>query len=257
MHGTFLQEGLERLHSAPSDHQDDNVSTGSSRASTPEMERKNSVIRCDVSNQRSPSTVQIEFLQQHRQNQQRRDPHNAEFLASERSEPPQTQTEFLQMHRQQQLLAQQQQQQLIQQEQLASQRDQYQQNSSDKPPIPPRGAPPPIPLRSPSSENMVQFRRNGKPTTRFSRFSTRESIEETFYEILNDRTNTTDSDHHLQQARPQSYQQRSTTLNHNGSSQYPTNELWHRQSTVDMNAQHPGTYHTFSPSNNYSNVSSI
>ncbi|XP_043493138.1 spectrin beta chain, non-erythrocytic 5 isoform X1 [Polistes fuscatus] len=203
------KEGLERLHNAPSDHQDDNISTGSSRNSTPEMERKNSVIRCDHHNQRSPSTVQIEFLQQHRQNQQRRDPHNAEFLASERSEPPQTQTEFLQMHRQQQLLAQQQQQQqqLIQQEQFANQRDQYQQNSSDKPPIPPRGAPPPIPLRSPSSENMVQFRRN-------------------------------DSDHHVQQGRPQSYQQRSTTLNHNGSSQYSTNEVWHRQSSVDMNTQH-------------------
>jgi len=101
----------------------------------------------------------------HRQNQQRRnDAQNANeaFLSSQRSELPQTQTEFLQMHRQQQLLAQ---QQLIQQEQLGNQRDQYQQNSTmlgtDKPPIPPRGAPPPIPMRTPSSENVLQYRRNG------------------------------------------------------------------------------------------------
>lgn len=160
------QEGLERLQSSGLDHVDDNVSTGSSRVSTPEMERKNSVIRRDPtsSNQHSPSTVQIEFLQTHRQNQQRRnDAQNADaFLASQRSELPQTQTEFLQMHRQQQLLAQ---QQLMQQEQLAAQRDQYQHNSAmleaDKPPIPPRGAPPPIPMRTPSSENMMQYRRNG------------------------------------------------------------------------------------------------
>lgn len=158
---------------------DDNASTGSSRASTPEMERKNSVIRRDpATNQHSPSTVQIEFLQMHRQNQQRRnDPQNAEaFLTSQRSEPPQTQTEFLQMHRQQQqqqqLLLQQQQllqQQLIRHEQLAAQRDQYQPNSAmlatDKPPIPPRGAPPPVPMRTPSSENMMQYRRNGTRST--------------------------------------------------------------------------------------------
>lgn len=162
------QESLQRLQSSRLEHADDNASTGSSRTSTPEMERKNSVIRRDPTspNQHSPSSVQIEFLQMHRHNQQRRnDAQNAEvFLASQRPEP-QTQTEFLQMHRQQQLLAQQQQHQLIQQEQLAAQRDQYQQNSAmlgtDKPPIPPRGAPPPIPMRSPSSENMVQYRRNG------------------------------------------------------------------------------------------------
>lgn len=162
------QEGLQRLQSSRLEHVDDNASTGSSRASTPEMERKNSVIRRDPTspNQHSPSSVQIEFLQMHRHNQQRRnDAQNAEaFLASQRSEP-QTQTEFLQMHRQQQLLTQQQQQQLIQQEQMAAQRDQYQQNSAmlgtDKPPIPPRGAPPPVPMRTPSSENMVQYRRNG------------------------------------------------------------------------------------------------
>lgn len=149
------------------EHADDNMSTGSSRASTPEMERKNSVIRRDPAsiNQHSPSSVQIEFLQMHRQNQQRRnDAQNTEsLLASQRLDQPQTQTEFLQMHRQQQLLAQQ--QQLMQQEQLAAQRDQYHPNSammgSDKPPIPPRGAPPPIPMRTPSSENMMQYRRNG------------------------------------------------------------------------------------------------
>ncbi|KAM0736256.1 Spectrin beta chain, non-erythrocytic 1 [Formica fusca] len=207
------QEGLERLQS--SDHMDDNVSTGSSRVSTPEMERKNSVIRRDPTspNQHSPSTLQVEFLQTHRQNQQRRnDAQNVDaFLASQRSEIPQTQTEFLQMHRQQQLLAQQQQQ-LMQQEQLAAQWDQYQHNSAmletDKPPIPPRGAPPPIPMRTPSSENMMQYRRN-------------------------------DVEHHLQQGRPV-YQQRSATLNHNGSGQYPSNEppTWHRQSSVDLPPQH-------------------
>lgn len=154
---------MERLQNTNLDHADDNASTGSSHTSTPEMERKNSVIRRDPTNQHSPSSVQIEFLQMHRHNQQRRnDMQNAEFLASQRSELPQTQTEFLQMHRQQQLLAQQQQ---IQQEQLVAQRDHYQQNSAmlgtDKPPIPPRAVPPPVPMRTPSSENMVQYRRNG------------------------------------------------------------------------------------------------
>ena len=154
------KEGLERLQNVTIDHVDDTISTGSSRASTPELERKNSVIRRDISNQHSPNSVQIEFLQMHRQNQQKRDlQSNTEFLATQRNEPPQTQTEFLQMHRQQQLLAQQ--QQLIQQEQMASQRDQYQPNSGEKPPIPPRGAPPPIPMRSPSSETIPQYRRDG------------------------------------------------------------------------------------------------
>ena len=150
------KESLERLQNVPGDHGDDNASTSSSHASTPELERKNSVIRRDVSNQHSGSNVQIEFLQMHRQNQQKRDSqNNTDFMDS-----PQTQTEFLQMHRQQQLMAQQQQQ-LIQQEQLASQREQYQPNSGDKPPIPPRGAPPPIPMRSPSSEAIPQYRRDG------------------------------------------------------------------------------------------------
>ncbi|XP_012141419.2 spectrin beta chain, non-erythrocytic 5 kst isoform X2 [Megachile rotundata] len=193
------KEGLQRLQNVSIDHADDNVSTGSSHASTPELERKNSVIRRDLSNQHSPSSVQIEFLQMHRQNQQKRDPqNNTEFIASQRNEPPQTQTEFLQMHRQQQLLAQQ--QQLIQQEQLASQRD-----SGDKPPIPPRGAPPPIPMRSPSSEALPQYRRE-------------------------------DTEH--VQGRSGFYQQRSATLNHNGSGQYPSNATWHRQSSVDLSTQH-------------------
>ncbi|XP_066591797.1 spectrin beta chain, non-erythrocytic 5 isoform X2 [Prorops nasuta] len=183
---------------------DDCLSTGSSHASTPEMERKNSVIRRDVSNQSSPNKVQIEFLQMHRQNQQQRRDPNTELIASQRIDQPQTQTEFLQMHRQQMLA--QQQQNLIHQEQLSSQRNQYPQSPTEKPPIPPRGAPPPIPLRSPSSENMVQYRRN-------------------------------DVDHHVQQPRPQSYQQRSATLNHNGSGQYPTVDPWHRQSSVDLTVQ--------------------
>lgn len=154
------KESLERLQNVSIEHTDDNVSTSSSHASTPELERKNSVIRRDVPNQHSASNVQIEFLQMHRQNQQKRESQSsAEFIASQRNESPQTQTQFLQMHRQLQLLAQQ--QQMIQQEQLANQRDQYQSNSGDKPPIPPRGAPPPIPMRSPSSEAIPQYRRDG------------------------------------------------------------------------------------------------
>ncbi|XP_053986770.1 spectrin alpha chain isoform X1 [Hylaeus volcanicus] len=195
------KEGLQRLQNVSVEHADDNASTGSSHASTPELERKNSVIRRDVPN--SSSSVQIEFLQMHRQNQQRRDPqNNAEFVVNQRPEMHQTQTEFLQMHRQQQLMAQQ--QQLMQQEQLASQREQYQHNSGEKPPIPPRGAPPPVPMRSPSSEALPQYRR--------------EDVE------------------HVQ-GRPAFYQQRSQTLNHNGSSQYSTTPTWHRQSSGDLNSQ--------------------
>ncbi|XP_076180788.1 spectrin beta chain, non-erythrocytic 5 kst isoform X2 [Ptiloglossa arizonensis] len=198
------KEGLERLQNASVEHIDDNLSTGSSHASTPELERKNSVIRRDIPNQHSSSSVQIEFLQMHRQNQQRRDPqNNAEFLGSQRSDTHQTQTEFLQMHRQQQLMAQQ--QQLMQQEQLSSQRDQYQSNSGEKPPIPPRGAPPPIPMRSPSSEAIPQYRR--------------EDVE------------------HVQ-GRPNFYQTRSATLNHNGSGQYSSATTWHRQSSADLTSQH-------------------
>ncbi|XP_015429631.1 PREDICTED: spectrin beta chain, non-erythrocytic 5 isoform X2 [Dufourea novaeangliae] len=198
------KEGLERLQNVSVEHVDDNLSTGSSHASTPELERKNSVIRRDMPYQHSSSSVQIEFLQMHRQNQQRRDPqNNTEFVASQRIEPQhQTQTEFLQIHRQQQLLAQQ--QQMMQQEQLTSQREQYQPNLGDKPPIPPRGAPPPIPTRSPSSDALPQYRR--------------------------------DEAEHVQ-GRPGFYQQRSATLNHNGSGQYSSNSNWHRQSSVDLTSQ--------------------
>lgn len=158
-----MQEGLDRLQQSTPDNAEDNGSTESSRASTPELERKNSVIKRDLSHQHSPANIQTEFLQMHRQNQNQhhQDPRGAEFLAMQRgiSDPPKTQTEFLQMHRQQ-LLAQQQQQ-LILQEQAASQRDQFNPQGADKPPIPPRGAPPPIPMRTPSVENSVQMRRNG------------------------------------------------------------------------------------------------
>ncbi|XP_033210984.1 spectrin beta chain, non-erythrocytic 1 isoform X3 [Belonocnema kinseyi] len=197
------KEGLERLKSLSPEHPDDTLSTGSSRASTPELERKNSVIRRDVGD--SPNKVQIEFLQMQRQNQQRRDPRNSEFLVSQRSpESAQVQQEFLQLHRQQQVFAQQ--QQMIQQEQIMA-RDTYM-HPTDKPPIPPRGAPPPIPARSPSTENVVH------------RYN--------------------DVEHHVPQVRPQSYQhqQRSATLNHNGSSQYPSKEGFHRQSSVELNTQH-------------------
>lgn len=49
-----------------------------------------------------------------------------------------------------------------------------------------------------------------------------------------------DAEHHLQQGRPNVYQQRSATLNHNGSGQYPPNEGWHRQSSVELSTQHQG-----------------
>ncbi|XP_034944641.1 LOW QUALITY PROTEIN: spectrin beta chain, non-erythrocytic 5 [Chelonus insularis] len=173
---------------------DDNNSTGSSHVSTPEFERKNSVIRRDLSQDHVSSNVQVEFLQKHRQNQQLRESRNAELLASESSQP---QTEFLQKHRQQQILAH---QQMVQQEQLSAQRD----HPNDCPPIPARGAPPPIPVRSPSSENVVQLRRN-------------------------------DADHYTPSARPQSYQQRSSTLNHNGSEQN-AGTVWHRPGSMEFNS---------------------
>ncbi|XP_063994705.1 spectrin beta chain, non-erythrocytic 5 isoform X3 [Diachasmimorpha longicaudata] len=190
------KDGAERLQSqTPDIIGDDNASTESSRASTPELERKNSVIRRDVTEQ---PNVQVEFLQKHKQNQQLREPKSLEFVEPPRIPETQTQTEFLQKHRQQQLLAQQ----LLQQEQLAIQRD-YHSPPGEKPPIPPRGAPPPVPARSPSTENVLPMRRN-------------------------------DIEHHLPVSRPQSYQQRSSTVNYNGSGQHPTADSWHRQSSVDF-----------------------
>jgi len=52
-----------------------------------------------------------------------------------------------------------------------------------------------------------------------------------------------DIEHHLPQGRPNVYPQRSATLNHNGSSQYSSNEppVWHRQNSVDLPLQHQGT----------------
>ncbi|XP_044008912.1 spectrin beta chain, non-erythrocytic 5 isoform X1 [Aphidius gifuensis] len=198
----------DRLKNPVPDTQiDDNISTGSSRASTPELERKNSVIRRDVTD--GTSNVQVEFLQMHRQNQQLRDKTNQEFVTVSRTSDSQiqTQTEFLQKHRQQQQQQQQQQQIFIQQEKLIIQKE-FQQAPNERPPIPPRGAPPPVPVRSPSTEN-VQFRRN-------------------------------DIDHHVMPInRPQSYQQRSATLNHNGSGHYPNNDTWHRQSSVDITNSSP------------------
>lgn len=43
------------------------------------------------------------------------------------------------------------------------------------------------------------------------------------------------------QTRSTFYQQRSATLNHNGSSQYPSNTTWHRQSSVDLGTPHQGS----------------
>ncbi|XP_048512555.1 spectrin beta chain, non-erythrocytic 1 isoform X2 [Athalia rosae] len=197
------KDGLDRLQQSTPENADDNASTGSSRASTPELERKNSVIKRDLSHQHSPANVQTEFLQMHRQNQHH-DPPGTEFLVMQRAlEPPKTQTEFLQLHRQQLLV---QQHQLIQQDQAASQREQYIPHSIDKPPIPPRGAPPPVPMRNPSTDNSVQMRRN-------------------------------DVDPYVQQGRPQSYQSRTTNSNHNGSSQHPSNDGWRRQSNIDADVQ--------------------
>lgn len=192
------KEGGDRLQlSVPDTQIDDTASTGSSRASTPELERKNSVIRRDVTDG-STSNIQVEFLQMHRQNQQMREK-NQEFLP--KTPESQTQTEFLQKHRQQ-LHSHQQQQIVMQQEKMTITRE-YPQPPNERPPIPPRGAPPPVPVRSPSTEN-VQFRRN-------------------------------DVDHHVMPVkRPQSYQQRSATLNHNGSGHYTNNDTWHRQSSMDV-----------------------
>lgn len=50
-----------------------------------------------------------------------------------------------------------------------------------------------------------------------------------------------DVEHHLPQGRPNVYQQRSATLNHNGSGQYSNEPVWHRQSSVDLPPQHQGT----------------
>lgn len=146
---------MERLQKLSRDRSEDAISTGSSRTSTPEMERKNSVIRRNVPE--SPqSKVQIEFLQKHRQNQQRREPPaNSESIASQQRysdstvpSHPQAHNDYHQMHRQQQ----------------AVQKEPIQLQATDnKPPVPPRGAPPPIPVRSPIMEN-VPHRRNGIAT---------------------------------------------------------------------------------------------
>ncbi|KAK0173670.1 hypothetical protein PV328_006832 [Microctonus aethiopoides] len=200
------QNNVDRsLAETPDIIADDNLSTGSSHVSTPELERKNSVIRRDLSPQQddTSSNVQIEFLQKHRQNQQMREKSN-EFLLSQRTVES-SQTEFLNKHRIQQ------QQQMIQQEQSAIQRENFQSPPIDRPPIPPRGAPPPVPVRSPSAENVIQIRRN-------------------------------DIEHHVPSTRPQSFQQRSATLNHNGSGQYP-NENWHRPGSMEFNTS-PQAYGT-------------
>ncbi|XP_043282558.1 spectrin beta chain, non-erythrocytic 5 isoform X2 [Venturia canescens] len=210
------KEGIERLQNLTPEIPDDNVSTGSSRASTPELERKNSVIRRDPTDTNSSSKVQIEFLQMHRQNQQRRESRNSELPDSPRSsvDASQTQTEFLQKHRQQQLLAQQQQA-FVQHEKMANAREQYSGHPAERPPIPPRGAPPPVPVRSPSSENMAPMRRN-------------------------------DVEYHVPQPRPHSYQQPRATVNHNGSGQtYAANESWQRAGSSDF---------ATSPSQAYGNV---
>ncbi|XP_044574402.1 spectrin beta chain, non-erythrocytic 1 isoform X3 [Cotesia glomerata] len=197
---------------------DDNASTGSSHVSTPEFERKNSVIRRDIqpttqdlstvapthslSSSSSSSNVQIEFLQKHRQAQQMRGTRNySELMSGESISQPQT--EFLQKHKnQQQHLLAQQQQQLIHHEQLASQRDQYQ-----TPPVPPRGAPPPIPVRSPSTDNVTPLRRN-------------------------------DVEQYVPPTRPQSFQHKSSPLNHNGSEGYTNdNTTRHRPGSMDFTSQ--------------------
>lgn len=140
------KDGLERLKDLSSNHPDDTLSTGSSRTSTPELERRNSVIRRDVPD--SPSEVQMELMQTHRHGQQRKELRNSDFASQMSPESPQMHQEYLQIHKQQ----------MMRQEQVPT-RD-LTTYSSDKPPIPPRNAPSFIPAISLVSDNVVH-RYNG------------------------------------------------------------------------------------------------
>ncbi|KAJ8678764.1 hypothetical protein QAD02_014551 [Eretmocerus hayati] len=212
------KDGLGSVQNLSPDHVDDGLSTGSSHASTPEMERKNSVIRRDV--QVSPGKRPTEPVPQHHHQQpgKKRPEQNRNFENSARSPPDtQPQKEFLQMYLQQQ---QQQhhhhhpmQPQARQHEQLLAREQQhYMMHPSDKPPIPPRGAPPPVPVRSPSFDNSMPLRRN-------------------------------DVEHFGPQGRPQSYQPNSNTNLNGTSAQYNSNDgHWHRQAGNDHNLHHQQAY---------------
>ena len=175
------KDGFNASQTSSRDHPEDALSTGSSHASTPEMERKNSVIRRDVpispnkaqSDYQQPQSLHHLPHQHHHLPQQMHNISPQQLQNKKRQEPSpltrtppdaQPQKEFLQMYMQQQ---QQQQQQFHHQHHLTPQSRQHIQESHyvnhpiDKPPIPPRGAPPPVPARSPSFENSVPLRRNG------------------------------------------------------------------------------------------------
>ncbi|XP_014213231.1 spectrin beta chain, non-erythrocytic 1 isoform X2 [Copidosoma floridanum] len=192
------------VHNLTPDHAEDTLSTGSSHASTPEMERKNSVIRRDMPT--SPNKPPTDYSPQHQH-------HHQQSISKKRIEasrnsdmsrlPPDTQPqkEFLQMYMQQQqhhhhTVQKPVQQQSRQHDQFVQREQQYMTHPSDKPPIPPRGAPPPVPTRSPSFDGSVPIRRN---------------------------------EHYGQQSRPQSYQPPSGNVSVNGTSgQYNKNDGgWH------------------------------
>ncbi|XP_023313664.1 spectrin beta chain, non-erythrocytic 1 isoform X1 [Trichogramma pretiosum] len=219
---------------ASREHPEDALSTGSSHASTPEMERKNSVIRRDVvvttpnkpqnDNQQmqmhhSPLQQQQQQQQLHQQQLQQKQMQNKKRLEASpvgarspaqqqlQSTDSQTQKEFLQMYLQQQhqtRMSPQARQQHIQQE------SHYVNHPVDKPPIPPRAAPPPIPARSPSFDNM--------PIRRIS-----------------------DVDLYGNQQRPQSYAPGSGNMNLNGNTTYLNDGNWHR--SPHHNDHNPTLHH--------------
>ncbi|XP_043484059.1 spectrin alpha chain [Leptopilina heterotoma] len=191
------KEGLERLKG----HADDTLSTGSSRTSTPELERRNSVIRRDVGDNSNKGQTEYLPVQRHNQQAPRKDVKNSEPVSPQHSiDPPQQMhQEYLQIHKQQQIMRQ---------DQIPV-RDfnKHMNDLSDKPPIPPRNVTTFIPAKSPSSENVVH------------RYS--------------------DGNQHVQQARPQSYQyQPRINFSHNGSGQYSSNEDFNRSHSIDPNLQH-------------------
>ncbi|XP_031782461.2 spectrin beta chain, non-erythrocytic 1 isoform X3 [Nasonia vitripennis] len=214
---------LEGIQNLSPDHLDDAPSTGSSHASTPEMERKNSVIRRDVTPNASqgPADLSPKQQQQHQPqvHKKRSDPNRNSENVGRSTPDTQPQKEFLQMYMQQQQQQQHHHHHPMQQQQQQPQPRPHDQHvnqqhlamhSNEKPPIPPRGAPPPVPARSPSFDNTVPLRRN--------------DVEQ----------------HYGQQNRPQSYQPTSGNMNLNGTSgQYNANDgSWHRPPNVEHNAHY-------------------
>lgn len=126
---------------------EDALSTGSSHASSPEVERKDSFIRRDV--KISPNVVQGEVLQQQMQNQFRHDRvGNSEYINTP-IKPKETVDGHVSMYNQQKI-------QNIQHQQFhmhqGNQKNQYYAPLNEKPPIPPRSLPPAVPARTLNSE---------------------------------------------------------------------------------------------------------